>query len=157
MEGVAQGSGEQAVASLLKQVAAAKDSHYVAAARPGGPFAPGTAKCEAFIVETGGRLAPSATAILRSWAQVAAGDEPGGGALSPRALSHYKRTQRLISTTLQRWHACHLHQAAEWLAEDLGRLGPGGLTASTCAPAPVRLPRGLALADIGPAQATSAL
>ena len=62
-------------------------------------FAPGTAKCEAnstFIVETGGRLAPSATAILRSWAQVAAGDEPGGGALSLRALSHYKRTQRLI-------------------------------------------------------------
>jgi len=136
-------------------------------------FAPGTAKCEAnstFIVETGGRLAPSATAILRSWAhaQVAAATwatrewRPLYTSAVPvqlvqaRAMSYFHD-----AAAIDAWHACHLHQAAEWLAEDLGRIGPGGLTCSFDVRTGER-PSGSRAASrlrtcIGPAQASSAL
>ena len=75
-------------------------------------------------MEQGGRLAPQAESLLRLWAQAKAGDEPGGGALSTSAAIHLRSSMRLITTTLQRWRAYRVHQAAEWLVATSRR--PGG-------------------------------
>ena len=99
----------------------------------------------------------AALRILRAWAVAAAGDPPDAPGMSFAARTFLRSYHRLLSTTLHRWHACRVHQAAEWFLDNAGGSDAGPTwddaarpPARTCAPAPCYHRRGLALADIDP-------
>ena len=151
-------SVDAALAAAEKEKAA----HYAAdgCTGPGGPLGPSKGTYRTFAIGTFGRLAPEARTTLREWSYMAARATPGAGTLPQRAAAHCRSYHRVVSTTLWRWHAFRIHQAAGWLAEDLLRSGVVG----AAAPAPVwpgapsvgDLPRfsahaPLGLADLGTA------
>jgi hypothetical protein len=141
------------VASALRVQERAKVKHYSdgGALSAGGPMAPDRASFVPFIVETGGQLAPAAQRLLRDWARIAAGDAPrGDDRLSPAACARLRCYHILLATTIHRWQACCVHQAAEWLSDDTHSYLPASPTvlASSGALAPRAPPRGLSLADI---------
>ena len=83
----------------------------------------------AFVVDNGGRLSPAAQRVLRAFAQAAAGDAPSaiGGALSRVARTLLRSYHSLLSTTVHKWLACIVHQAAEWRVEDTPTSPPEGV------------------------------
>ena len=124
-------SVDAALAAAEKEKAA----HYAAdgCTGPGGPLGPSKGTYRTFAIGTFGRLAPGARTTLREWSYMAARATPGAGTLPQRAAAHCRSYHRVVSTTLWRWHAFRIHQAAGWLAEDLLRSGVVG----AAAPAPV--------------------
>jgi hypothetical protein len=141
------------VASALHAEERDKVKHYNdrGALSAGGPMAPDRASFVPFIVETGGHLAPAAQRLLRDWARVAAGDAPrGDDRLSSAASARLRYYHTLLATTIHRWQACCVHQAAEWLSDDIQGCLPALPTVLACsgALAPRAPPRGLTLADI---------
>ena len=113
---------EAYVAAHLRAQEAAKVRHYTnnGALAAGGPMAPGVGSLVAFVVDNGGRLSPAAQRVLRTFAQAAAGDAPSaaGGTLSRNARTLLRSYHSLLSTTVHKWLACIVHQAAEWRVED---------------------------------------
>ena len=96
---------------------------------PGGPMAPGTATFRPFPLLNRGKMGKASLLTLREWSRQAARESLGGeaadaGALALRASAFLRSYYRVISTTLWRWHATRLLQAATWLSEDLSADAP---------------------------------
>ena len=120
------------VAKVLRRSENEKIHHYAkhGVTTAGGPCAAGVGHSVPFVMEQGGRFAPQAMRLLRLLAQARAGEEPGGGRLTPRSTVHLRSATRLLSTRLQQMRAYRVHQAAEWLSASRGSASSAGLARS---------------------------
>ena len=134
------------VAKVLRRSENEKIHHYAkhGVTTAGGPCAAGVGHSVPFVMEQGGRFAPQAMRLLRLLAQARAGEEPGGGRLTPRSTVHLRSATRLLSTRLQQMRAYRVHQAAEWLSASRGSASSAaaGLARSEAPREPETYPEG---------------
>jgi hypothetical protein len=130
------------VAKVLRRSENEKIHHYASTGvtTAGGPCAAGVGRSVPFVMEQGGRFAPEAMRLLRLLAQARAGEDPGGGRLTPRSTVHLRSATRLLSTRLQQMRAYRVHQAAEWLSASRGSAFSAGLALSSAPREPETYP-----------------